>query len=212
MFGTTRKLPGGSAAVIGGLGILILGAIAFALPQPAISAGDRGGYLVAHSQLSGQFAEQLARTEYGFVVVDLTEANLDKEAFWRMQLAGIGKRRYPVWGWVNVTGGLDHAREVLSTVSVAGLYVYGDDSVAAAAALRAARPGLPILPVIGADETPPADSAYAITLDKDAFAGEIADRATPVLLAARLSESDIMDARDKRGAERYVIAQPVLVR
>jgi hypothetical protein len=215
MLARAKVLSGGPVGMIGGLTVVVLGAIAFALPAPPIEPGTSGGFVIGHEWVIGVAAERRARTEgYAFAVVDLTTADLRPGAYWREHTDEIRKRRLPVWGWVKIDrteASREHARAVLRSVGLAGLYVYGPGAVEEAESLGRVRAGIPIIPVLVRGATPPAEGPYGLPLDADAFAGKLGDRVIPVLRAASMSSLDVRLARDARGDETYLVAQiPVL--
>jgi len=199
-----------SSPLIVGLTIVFLGAMAFAIPEPAIEkrAQARGGYLVGKGQLSDVLAEQKASEGYAYFAVDLTGATVGKPpAHWVNHLNRTAGRRFPIWGWLDTRGGIDAAAEVLHGIQLAGLYVWGPDSRAFAAALRAKKPGLEILPVLREGESPAAGEACAIALSAEAFPGD--GRARPVLIAGQLDYAAIEAARSRATGDYLIATVPV---
>jgi hypothetical protein len=203
---------GRTAPVILGLAVVILAAMAFAVPPAPIPAGDNGAYLIGHGRLSAQLADQLSRSDYAALVIDFTGANLDEDALWRSHFRAVDRRGFPIWGWVDLDGalergGIDQARAVARSEKLAGLYVHGPDAVDVAASLD--RPNLKVIPVIGADDAPPRGE-HAVVVGLDAFlAGEPGD-AVAVLDAAGLSLPEIERARAAADGRRLVIARIAL--
>lgn len=203
---------GRTAPVILGLAVVILGAMAFAVPPAPIPAGDNGAYLIGHGRLSAQLADQLSRADYAALVIDFTGANLGEDALWRPHFRAVDRRGFPIWGWVDLDGelehgGMDQARAVARSEKLAGLYVHGHGAVDAAELLD--RPNLKVIPVIGADDTPPSGD-YAVVVDLDGFLAGKSGDAVAVLDAAGLSLADLERARDAADGRRLVIARIAL--
>jgi hypothetical protein len=200
---------GRTAPVILGLAVVILAAMAFAVPPAPIPAGDNGAYLIGHGRLSAQLADQLSRSDYAALVIDFTGANLDEDALWRPHFRAVDRRGFPIWGWVDLADGTAQARAVARSEKLAGLYVYGPDAVDVAESLD--RPNLKVIPVIGADDAAPSgDYAVVVSLD-DFLAGKSGD-AVAVLAAATLNLPDIERARAAADGRRLVIARIALTK
>jgi hypothetical protein len=196
MLGPTAEAPKGSAALIAGLTVVLLAAMAAALPPSPIEgkpgAAERG-YLVRHGSLSDSLAELKAAEGFRYLAVDLTGARFTEDALWRRHYDMATRRRFPVWAWVDVSAGLDQARTALQSLSVAGILVYGKDAAEAAAALRAERPALRIVPVLHGGDAPPAEGEYGLVVEKGGFAASRPEREIPVLVADRLAAREVKD-------------------
>jgi len=195
-----------TAPVILVLAIVILAAMAFAVPPAPIPAGDNGAYLIGHGRLSAELADQLSRSNYAALVIDFTGANLGEDALWRPHFRAVDRRGFPIWGWVDVDGGTEQARAVARSEKLSGLYVHGADAVRVAAEIARKQPNLEVIPVIGAKDEPPSGE-YAVVVGLDDFlAGKPRD-AVAVLDAASLSLQDVDRARAAADGRRLVIAR-----
>jgi len=204
-----KALPGGTAALIAGLTVVLLAAMAAALPPSPIAVRPdtvERGYLVRHSMMSDRLAELKAAEGYTFLAVDLTDARFDDpQALWRDHFDLVAQRRFPLWAWVDVTRGAGQAHEVLRSLTVSGVLVYGKDAVDVAAALRRERPALNVVPVLPVGSAP-IDGDYAVVAEPDRFADVSASGAMAVLVADQLPMTKVQELR--RAAEgRYVVAE-----
>ena len=208
MLGSPLKaLPGGSAPLIAGLAVVLLAAMAAALPPSPIAVKPEvaeRGYLVRHTALSDRLAELKASDGYTFLAVELTNARFDGEAMWREHYDLVSRRRIPLWAWVDVTNGVEKAHEALRSFTVPGVFVYGRDAAAVAAAMRRERPALPVIPVLPAGSAP-AEGDVALVTEPGRFA-EVSKGAIAVLVADRMPAGEVRDLR--RAAEgRYVVSE-----
>jgi len=188
MLAPTPQTRAQSAPLIGGLLILVLAAIALALPPSPIerAPGSEGiGALFAPGLFSDGLAEQNARNGYGYMALDITGASDDREALWREQLEVVSARRYPVWAWIDVAHATGGEWDLLASLHVSGVYLYGEGAAAHVSEAQAARPGLPVRVVCREGKGDPKKDAIALELDSylDANAGEFA---CPVLIADQL--------------------------
>lgn len=201
----------GSAPLIGGLTVLLLAAMAAALPPSPIAvrpgSPDRG-YLVRRSTLSDRLAELKAAEGYTFLAVDLTGARYDGEALWRDHFDRVSRRRFPIWGWIDVSGGPGPAYDALRSLTVAGLLVYGKDAVQVAAALRRERPALTVLPVLP-QGSPPVEGPCAVVTEPARFAQVSNSGAMAVLAADRLSTGEIEELRSAAEGPYLVSELPI---
>jgi len=193
------KLPRSrSAALIGGLLVAILAAIAMALPpSPIAREADVAnvGALYGTSEFSDGLAEQIARTGFGYMALDLTSAGPERDAFWRTQLEVVAARRFPVWGWVDLSRNGDAAMKLIGELKLSGVFLYGEGAEDRAIALRAARPHLPVVVVRKSGTGDKKSDAIALDLESylNSSKGEYA---RPVLIADQLSAADVMEALD----------------
>ena len=192
MFGGLEEArPGRSAAMITGLTVLALAAMATAIPPARLTpvvAGVERGYVVSGASFSDMLAEMLNSDGYTFMAIDLTRADLRSGAVSRVQFDR-ASRIFPVWGWVDARGGVEQAKKVATTLPIVGLLLYGAKPEDVEA-VRAAKPGLRVVPVVGAGETW-GDAAVAFPPER--FAAEAGKVNLPVLLASRLREGEIED-------------------
>jgi len=110
------KTPGGSAGLITALTIVMLGAMAFAIPAAPIRSEGTAmrGYLVGHGRFSARLAEQLARSGYTYLAVDLTTG---ESRDWSEHFEEVSRRRFPVWGWIELDS--SHERGARRTAEMA---------------------------------------------------------------------------------------------
>jgi hypothetical protein len=78
------------------------------------------------------------------------------------------------------------------------------------ASVRAAKPGLRVVPVVGAGADWTGDGEAAVALAPERFAAEAADVKIPVLLADRLDEAGIAAARAKAPGDYLVCTIAIL--
>jgi hypothetical protein len=188
----------GSAPLVLGLTLVFLGAIASAIPPAPIetAGGDaERGMLVGHTLVIDRLAEQLASSGYSYIAVDLSTADPQGAALWRGRIDEVAKRRFPIWGWVDVSKGLERAPSLAQSLNLQGFFLYGPDADAAAAKLRAQRPALRVLPVLRYGDALPSGGEFAVALEFDQFLAHAAEFENPVLLAAFLTQEQIAQAR-----------------
>jgi hypothetical protein len=154
MFGGSKRISaGGTPALVAGLTILALGAMAAAIPParlvPKVTGVERG-YLVGAASFSDMMAEFLSGQGYTYMAIDFTRVPLRGGDVWRGQFDAVS-RIFPVWGWVDVRGGVEQARSVARTLPLSGIYLYGG-TPGDADAVRSAKPGLRVVPVVRAGE------------------------------------------------------------
>ncbi|MHC4548669.1 MAG: hypothetical protein ACYTEZ_07810 [Planctomycetota bacterium] len=214
MLGGLRKtVPTGSGPWVAVLAVVFLFSMAFAIPaapievEPEVKAQRvRRGFLVGASLISERLAEQLGREGYTYLAIDLTRARLDREELWRTHFDRIAKRRFALWGWVDVRDGLEQARGVVRSLNLEGLYVYGPDAAAAARTLaRVAPQGIAILPVLRLQDAAPPDETYAMAMRPEEFAARAGEYDWPVLLADQLDAAGIEAACAKVGGNYLVV-------
>jgi hypothetical protein len=194
-----------SAALIGGLTVLALAAMASAIPParlvPEVTGVERG-YLVSGAGFSDVLAELLNGDGYTYMAIDLTKAPLSDGSIWRAQFDG-ASRIFPVWGWVDVRDGTEQARKAAASLPLAGLYLYGGKPEDADF-VRAAKPGLKVLRVVRGVE-----KGDAVLLALDQF-GADAEGRLPVLLADRVGAGAVATARAKATGNYLVCSIPIL--
>ncbi len=212
MFGRPpQSAPRSAAALVTGLTILALGAMAAAIPPARLTPGVTGferGYLVSGAGYSDVMAELLNGNGYTYIAIDLTHAKLRSGEIWRVQFDDVS-RIFPVWGWVDVRGGLEHARSIAASLPISGLYLYGGKPEDADQ-VRAAKPGLRVVPVVRAGEAWTGKGDVAVALPLERFTAEAADARLPVLLADLLDEAAIDAARARAPGDYLVCSIPIL--
>jgi len=200
----TKPSTGHTAPVIVVLAVVIVAAMAFAVPPAPIEIGDAGAYLIGQGRLSAQLADQLSRSNYGALVIDFTGVDLGESALWRSHFAAVDQRGYPIWGWVDLNGGVEQARAVARGEKLARLYVYGPDAVAVAAMLD--KPSLRVVPVLRPNDAKP-DGEYAVVVDLERFLEGVEGAATTVLRAGSLGVDEIDEARAHAAGTSFVVAR-----
>ena len=188
----------GSAPLIAGLTLVFLGAIASAIPPAPIETGRvdaARGMLIGHTLIIDRLAEQLATSGYSYVAVDLSTADPEGAALWRGRIDEVAKRRFPIWGWLDVSKGTDRAAAFAQSLNLQGFFLYGPDAESRAAKLRAQRPALRVLPVLHYGEPLPRDGECAVAMELDDFVAHASEFENPVLLAAFLTQEQIARAR-----------------
>lgn len=195
MFGGSGPSVRGTPALITGLTVLAIGAMAAAIPParlaPKVSGVERG-YLVGSASFSDMMAEFLSGQGYTYMAIDFTRVRLGSGEVWRAQFDAVS-RIFPVWGFVDVRGRVDQATRVASSLPLAGIYLYGatPDDVAA---VRASKPGLRVVPVLRAGQASAAHAdaatAFAPARFTDARSAKL-----PVLLAGTLGPAELDAAR-----------------
>ena len=191
------KLPRSrSATLIGGLVVVALAAISLAVPPAPIELQDGSdgiGSLEASSQFSDGLSEQNAANGFGYLALDLTGVTSERRSFWRQQLDLLAARRYPVWGWVDTGRLLSGEAQLIDSLQLAGVYLYGAGAPARAAALRNARSDLTVIVVQSRGKGDPQVDAIALDLESY-LASSAGDFARPVLIADQLGEGDVRSA------------------
>jgi hypothetical protein len=207
MFGGVDETRGvRSGAIIGGLTVLALAAMATAIPPARLTPKTTGverGYVVSGASFSDMLAEMLNSDGYTYMAVDLTRADLRSGEVWRTQFDR-ASRIFPVWAWIDARGGIEQAEKVAAALPISGLLLYGAKP-ADIEAVRAAKPGLRVVPVV----TQAAGDA-AVALPPDRFAAEAGQVKMPVLLASRLRESEIEDLLAKAPGDYLVCSIAIL--
>ncbi|MHC4135626.1 MAG: hypothetical protein ACYS0K_11645 [Planctomycetota bacterium] len=213
--GSRRSVPTGGTFWIVVLALIFVVAIAFAIP-PAPFDIDRNverGILVGHSRFSEKLAEQLVNDGYTYLAIELTQARLEHgdDTFWRRHFQNVDRRRLPIWGWVDVSQGPEHARNVVHKVNqvglkLAGLFVAGRDAVQVARELRGdTRNGFRIVPVVRLGAVQPQEGEFAVALTGKDFVANQGRFDLPVLIADRLDATAIRAAREAADGH-YLVA------
>jgi len=207
--GSTQPSARGTPALVAGLTILALAAMATAIPParltPKVTGAERG-FLVSGASFSDMMAELLNGNGYTYMAIDFTRARLHGGEIWRVQFDGVS-RIFPVWGWVDVrAGGTEQARNVAASLPLSGMFLYGAKP-SDVDAVRAAKPGLRVVSVIRAGEAGEGD--VAVALPPERFPAEAGGR-LPVLLANRLDEAAIEVSRAKATGDYLVCSMPIL--
>jgi len=199
MLAVPPQLRSNTAPVVGGLLILILAAIAMALPPAPIATqeGTGGlGTLESPGLFSAGMAEQNATGGYGFLVLDVTQAKLEQHSLWRTELDLVAKRRFEVWGWVNLARASESHEKLFGSLNLAGIYLFGPDAVIAAASLSGASAsrGRPVIPVVPAGTLRPTDIECGVLVDLDTWLNSDGEIKHPILIADQLSDADVYEA------------------
>jgi len=203
-------VPGGATFWIVVLALIFVGAIAFAIP-PAPFDVDKSverGFLVGHSRFSDRLAEQIVSDGYTYLAIDFTQARLDRgeDTFWRRHFRDVKSRRLPIWGWVDVSQGPEHARAVLRSVNLAGLFVSGRDAVKVARDLRGeSREDFRVVPVVGFDAAPSQDGLFAVAMTEKDFVANGDEFDVPILIAHQLDAGAVRAAREAADGS-YLVA------
>jgi len=196
MLAAPKQIRGKSAPLIGGLLILILGAIALALPPaPIVRQGDSAGIGALHAAglFSDGLAEQHAANGYGFLALDITGASNDRDALWRKELETVAARRFPVWAWIDVARAGEAEEKLLGSLPISGVFLYGADAENHAALLSAVRSRLKtvVVPPLGRGD-PQTD---AVLVDYETYLEVSEDEfARPVLIADQLGAAEVGNA------------------
>ena len=193
MLAAPKQPRGKSAPLIGGLLIIILAAIALALPPAPISRqADSGGVGALHAAglFSDGLAEQHAANGYGFLALDITGASRDRDALWRRQLEVVAARRFPVWAWIDVARAGESEEKLLGSLPISGVFLFGANAEDRAVSLNAVRPNLRTVVVHPMGHGDPKTDAIAMDYDTylDLSRGEYA---MPVLVADQLGAAEI---------------------
>jgi len=198
--------PRRSAPLITGLTLVLLVAIAYAIPRGRIEAdvtGVQRGLLVGPSRFSDQLAEIVSRDGYNFLAIDLTEASHDPNALWVGEFDEVA-RIFEVWGWVDARRGLAQAKTL--TVPLKGLFLYAA-TPAQVEEVRRARPGLRVVPVAPPGAQAPADGGLALRPGE--FAARAGQAGFPVLLAAGMDTAALRALRAKAEGSYLVVSVTV---
>ncbi|MHC4956924.1 MAG: hypothetical protein ACYTGN_01015 [Planctomycetota bacterium] len=207
-----RLRPGNTTALVTVLALVMLGAMAFAVPPSRLTVqageGDRG-YLVSHSRFSSVLASQIANDGYSMLAIDLSASGMGKEAAWRTHLDMVAEVQFPTWGWIDTRRvSADATEQIAAGANVAGLFVYGPGADDLAKRLRAEFGGLRVVPVINRGDSAP-DMPHAVAMGLDDFVEFAGETDFPVLRAARLSIGDIEEARAAAKGSYLVARIPV---
>jgi hypothetical protein len=201
-----RRTP----ALITGLTILALGAMAMAIPPARLTpkvTGVQRGFVVSSGSFSDLLAELLNGHGYTYMAVDLTQVPVRAGEIWRDQFNDVS-RIFPVWGWVDVRSGAEQAKSIAAALPLSGLYLYGAKP-ADVEAVRAARPGLTVVPVVRVGETWTGKGEAAVAFPPDRFA-EAAKASLPVLLVQHLDTAAREAARGALPGNYVICSIPVL--
>lgn len=207
--GWKRPVPTGGTFWVVVLSLVFVGAIAFAIPPAPfeIDPGVERGYLVGHSRFSDPLAEQLVGDGYTYLAIDLTQARLEsgEDTFWRRHFRDVASRRLPIWGWVDVSRGSAHAKDVVRNVNLAGLFVAGRNAVQAAQEIRGqVRDEFRIVPVVRLGAAPP-EGEFAVAMTGEEFVANQDRFDLPVLVADQLDAAAIRAAREAAAGD-YLVA------
>jgi hypothetical protein len=209
-----ERPPKGTARVVAAMAVLFLGAIAAAVPPPPIEAGtaQRRGYLESFARFNDDLAYYLARDGFSFLALDLATADPSADAHWREQKRRVDRRRFPVWGWLDASLPHDRAERLVRELRLDGLFVFGEEPAALAAAARAWRSGLEVVEVVP-ETSDRARGAPAVAMGLETFEASFTDPASPfrqtrfrVLLAGSLDRSLIDKARGVATGD-YLVAR-----
>ena len=200
-----------SGPVIAGLTLLALAAMATAIPParltPKVTGVDRG-YVVSGASFSDMLAELLNREGYTLMAIDLTRADLRSGEVWRVQFDN-ASRIFPVWAWIDAREGTEQAQKVATVLPLAGILLYGarPEDVEA---VRSAKPGLRVVPVVKAGEAWTGEGDAAVAFTPERFATEAGQVKMPVLLASGLREGEIEDVIAKASGNYIVCSIAIL--
>ena len=115
---------------------------------------------------------------------------------------------HQVWGWVRTDVGAARAREVLRTVPLDGLYVYGPNALRLAQELSAlGGRGPAVVPVLGPRDVRPEGTPFGVVFDAQRFGAP--DVPLPVLAAARLEYRALQAARAKAAGDSLIAFIPL---
>ncbi len=206
--GSTQPSARGTPAMVAGLTILALAAMAIAIPPARLTpkvTGFERGVLVSGASFSDMLAELLNGNGYTYMAIDLTHARLGAGEIWRVQFDEVS-RIFPVWGWVDARSGAEQARNVAAALPLSGLFVYGAKP-GDLEAVRAAKPGLRVVPVVRAAGSRPGEGDVAVALPPERFPAEAG---LSVLLADRLDEAAIDALRAKAPGDYLICSIPIL--
>ena len=208
MLGATPRARGpGSAGAITALTVIILGAVALAIPDGPIEiTTERArGRLVSHVDVSDDIAMQFAKSGYTFLAVDVTGGDLSKGTHLHRHLHRVAKR-FTLWAWIDARIVAKEAGKLLA-FPFKGVFRYGADAADLAHTLTAdeAFDALDVYAVQRADRAQA--GAPCVALDAAAFPGS--DVAMPVLLGESLGLDEIEKARSKAEGD-YLVARASL--
>jgi hypothetical protein len=201
MLSASQKAKSKSGAVVGGLVVVMLAAIAIALPPSPIlvAPGVSGvGSLESASLFSGGIAEQNAAHDFGYLAIDLSRVSTDSDALWRQQFDLLSSRRLPIWAWVDASRCSDASRcgaeflQLLNDLAFAGIYLYGEDAAKHATQLRTMRSGRSVIVVTQSIGDP---KTNAVMLDLEQYLASASGQyAHPVLVADQLTAAQVETA------------------
>lgn len=212
MLSASKQTKSQSGAVIGGLVVVMLAAIAIALPPSPIDIdSSRGGVgaLESASLFSDGIAEQNAAAGFGYLALDLSRVSTaNPEALWRQQLVLLSSRRIPIWAWVDASRCDAEFLQMVNDLPFAGIYVFGEDAATHVGQLRTMRPSRPAIAVaqvtgLGGDEVGGLDGdavvgdpkTDAVMLSFEQYLASTAGQyAYPVLVADQLSAAQVETA------------------
>jgi len=198
-----------SAPLITLLTVVCLGAMAFAIPAARIEIDTphARGYLVGFGRFSARLAEQIARSGYSELVIDVTDAQLGDDALWIEHFRAVSSLGIQVWAWIDVTDEAvrEHAGKLIRSYNFAGVYVYGRGAAEYAAALARDSKDKEFVVVVRDGAAAPEGMRHAVAMGLDAFRARANEVELPVLIADQLDLADIADAREAASGD-YVIA------
>lgn len=200
--------PGATIPLVTVVAIVMLGAIAFAIPPSRLEISAKTGklgYLAGHAEFSTVMASQLANDGYNMLAIDLTQADLAKDALWRAHLNRVAEVQFPVWAFVR-SDKIDQKRleRIAGGANVSGIFLYGAGASEHAKLVRAMG-GMPIVVVHREGEPLPEGFDTAVALPFDRFMD--ADPASfRVLLAGTLGRRQIEEAR-AQAKGNYLVAR-----
>ena len=203
-------MPTGATFWIVVLALIFVGAIVFAIPPAPfdVDTSVERGILVGHSRFSDRLAEQLVSGGYTYLAIDLTQARLDRgeDTFWRRHFRDVAARRLPIWGWVDVSAGPEHARGVVRSVNLAGLFVSGRDAVKVARDLRGERrEDFRVVPVVRFGAAPSQEGVFAVAMTEKEFVAHGDEFDLPVLIAHQMDAGAVRAAREA-AVGNYLVA------
>lgn len=210
MLGGKEPSSRGTPALVTGLTILALGAMAAAIPPARLApktAGVERGYLVGSASFSDMMAEFLNGQGYTYMAIDFSRVTLKGGEVWRGQFDAVS-RIFPVWGFVDARGGVEQARKVASSLPLSGIYLYGAKPEDVDA-VRASKPGLRVVPVLRAGETWAGTGEAAMAFPPAKLA-EAKGAKLPVLLVEQLGAAEREAARAGLSGDYLVSAIAIL--
>ena len=86
--------------------------------------------------------------------------------------------------------------DLISSLNLAGIYVYGPDAIERAASLRSVSRGRPVIPVFASNVERPTDTVYGVIVDLETWLESDGEIRHPILIADQLSEADVIRAVD----------------
>jgi hypothetical protein len=141
------------------------------------------------------------------MAIDLTHMPLRDGEIWRRQFDRVS-RIFPVWGWVDVRADADQATKVAAAVPLSGLYLYGAKP-SDVEAVRAAKPGLTVVPVVRAGTPWTGKGEVAIAYPASEVA-EAAKAKLPVLRTEGLPLAERAAARAALPGNYLIAGIPLL--